>query len=209
VFPFRSWNGADSRIVTYDSRVPRIVEYPEVVAEADRLGLRSLYPNSGAFGFPPAVGAQHAGWIGGEDPSLRPAARELAVLVPPPVEATLSRLAVQTWGELLPGELWLMPKAHWAYELDFGSAAWMPQLLQSNGIAPDELIHRHDGTAVAFTSLEENAFAAIAEGLLTHLLGSDFQLMFPTKPVVCTLHHHKQIWWSSPDAGLIAKLKSL
>jgi hypothetical protein len=187
--------------------VPRIVEYAAVVAEADRLGLRSLYPNSGAFGFPPARNAQHVGWIGGEDSSLRPAARELAMLVPPPVEATLVKLAVKAWHDLLPGEIWLMPKAHWAYELDFGSGAWMPDLLRAGGASPDDLVHRHDGTALGFSPSESVAFATISEALLSHLLGSDFQLMFPTRDVVCTLHHHKQLWWSSPDAELIAALK--
>jgi hypothetical protein len=189
--------------------VPRIVEYPEVVAEAERLGLRSLYPNSGAFGIPPARNPQHVGWIGGEDPSLRPAARELAILVPPPVEATLAKLAAKAWHELLPGEVWLMPKAHWAYELDFGSAAWMPDLLRRGGISPDELVHRHDGTAIGFAADESAAFATIAEGLLAHLLGSDFQLMFPGRDLVCTLHHHKQLWWSAMDAELVEKLRAL
>jgi hypothetical protein len=27
--------------------------------------------------------------------------------------------------------------------------------------------------------------------------------------MVCTLHHHKQVWWSSSDAGLIGKLREM
>jgi hypothetical protein len=189
--------------------VPRIVEYPEVLAQVQQLGLRSLYPNSGAFGFPASAEVQHVGWIGGEDSSLRPAARALAVLVPQPIESNLGRLAALAWRQHLPGDIWLMPKAHWAYELDFGSAAWMPELLRGNGVEPQSLIHRHDGTALAFGADEASPLAAIVEGLLAHLLGSDFQLMFPARQVVCTVHHHKQLWWSSPDAELIRVLREI
>jgi hypothetical protein len=189
--------------------VPRIVEYSAVVAQTERQGLVSLYYNSGAFGFADSVTTHAVGWIASEDPSLRPAARPLTVVVASPPEATLARLATRAWLEMLPGDVWLMPKANWAYELDFGSAAWMPQLLRDNGVDVPAIESRHDGSALAFAPNDSPAFAAIVDGLLTHLLGSDFQLMFPGRDVVCTLHHHKQLWWTSPDETLIARLRAM
>ncbi|MDB5295036.1 MAG: hypothetical protein JWO31_1019 [Phycisphaerales bacterium] len=188
--------------------MPQLIDYPEVCREADGRGYVSLYPNSGAFGHPAGVATASVGWVGGDDPTLRPAARPLAVLVPPPAEATLAGLAVRAWRDLLPGgPVWVLPKAHWAYELDFGSAAWMPDLLRRVGFDPDVLATRHDGTAAAFAEEEHEAFAVLVEGLLTHLLGSDFQLIFPGRDAVCTIHHHKQLWWTSAEPNLVVALR--
>jgi hypothetical protein len=189
--------------------VPRIIDYSAVLTQTDRQGLVSLYYNSGAFGFPESIATHAIGWIAGDDPSLRPAARPLAVTVAPPPEATLARLATAAWLGKLPGDAWLLPKANWAYELDFGSAAWMPKLLRDNRVDVSALESRHDGCALAFAPDESPAFSAIVEGLLTNLLGSDFQLMFPGRDVVCTLHHHKQLWWTSPDESLITRLRAM
>jgi len=187
--------------------MPQIIEYPDVVKQMSQQGLISLYPNSGAFGFPKGVAAHAVGWVGGDDPTIRPEARALTATIAPPIESTLARLADHAWQSLLPGPVWVMPKAHWAYELDFGSSAWMPGLLGSIGVAADQLSPRHDGTAVGFEPHESAGFRAIVEGLLTHLLGSDFQLAFPGHDACCTVHHHKQLWWTSPDERLIGRLR--
>jgi hypothetical protein len=194
--------------------VPRIVDYSAVVAQAAGQGLVSLYPNSGAFGFPADVPTHAVGWVTGDDATLRPAARALAVVAPTPTPAGLAQLAGRAWFELLPGEVWVTPKAHWAYELDFGGPHWMPDLLRRAGVDPDALAGRHDGSAVSFGALEPEeseraAFVAVVDGLLANLLGSDFQLIFPGRDVVCTVHHHKQLWWTSPDVALIARLRGL
>src|SRR4051812_8902332 len=99
---------------------------------------KSLYYNSGAFSFPPAGSekVRIVGWVGPEDSTIRPAARELVVRVPEPYEPNLARLFVRGWQDLLPGRLWAMPMSHWNYELDFGSREWMPALLERVGIDP-------------------------------------------------------------------------
>ena len=38
---------------------------------------------------------------------------------------------------------------------------------------------------------------------------SDFQLSFPGLPAVCTIHHHKQLWWTTVDPSLHALLEKM
>jgi hypothetical protein len=189
--------------------MPRLIDYVDVERVMIGRGFVSLYPNSGAFGFPPEVHAMTVGWIGPGDSSIRPAARALARPVAAPYEPTLAALATRVWRELLPGPIWVQPKAHWAYELMFGSHEWMPALLRTAGVDPDILYPRHDGTAIEFTPGEEPAFEPLICGLLEKLLGSDFLITSPTHPIVCTVHHHKQLWWSTTDAGLLAALEGM
>jgi hypothetical protein len=189
--------------------VPWIVEYAQVVQQMREQGFQSLYFNSGAFGFADGVQTQSVGWIGPEDPSLRPDAVALTRHVPAPYERELAGRVVKAVRELLPGKVWLMPKSHWAYELDFGSRDWMPALLEHVGVDSGLLQKRTNAAAIEFFLHEMEPFAHLVEGLLRMLLGSDFALAFPGRPVVCTLHHHKQVWWTSNDASLIDSLRQL
>lgn len=191
--------------------MPRIIDYPRVVQQLTSQGLVSLYYNSGAFGFAPQTTTQSVGWIGLDDSTIRPAARPLARKVDPPVEQTLARLATQTWLQQLPGRIWVTPKSHWAYELDFGSHLWMPEALRSAGLPAEQvadLSERHDGAALEFLPEESHSFEPFLAALLTNLLGSDFLLSFPDRPVVCTVHHHKQLWWTTSDADHYAGIES-
>ena len=189
--------------------MPRIIDYPSVVSQMTGLGLVSLYFNSGAFGFPTGVDTGAVGWVGTDDPTIRPAARALARPVAPPYEATLAGLAARAWRLHLPGPVWVLPKAHWAYELQFGSHEWMPALLREVGVSPEVLERRHDGTAVEFAPGEEDAFESLVRGLLGRLFGSDFMLAWPGRPVVCTVHHHKQLWWTTTDRALLQSLEAM
>lgn len=189
--------------------MPWIVDYARVLEQMKAQGLRSLYYNSGAFGFPEGTTVNSCGWIGPEDPTLRPAARELSRSVPAPYERSLAELVVRAWRELLPGTVWLMPKSHWAYELDYGSRDWMPALLEHAGIDSGLLQPRTNAAAIEFAPHEIEPFQHVVEGLLRMLLGSDFALAFPGRPVVCTLHHHKQVWWTSSDLAMIAALRAI
>lgn len=189
--------------------MPWIVDYEQVLSQMKGQGLRSLYYNSGAFGFADEAAVHSLGWIGPEDSSLRPAARELAVRVPAPYETTLSDLVVSAWQDDLPGKVWLMPKSHWAYELDFGSRDWMPSLLERAGIDSGLLQSRTNASAIEFSLKELHSFKHVIEGLLRMLLGSDFALGFPGRQVICTIHHHKQVWWQSTDAQFIDALRRM
>lgn len=186
--------------------MPWIVDYSQVLQQMQGQGLRSLYYNSGAFGFAPEAAIQSVGWLGPEDPSLRPEARAIARQVPPPYERELTRRVVRAWQDHLPGSVWLMPKSHWAYELDFGSRDWMPALLEHAEIDAGLLQPRTNAAAIEFALHETEPFSHVAEGLLRMLLGSDFALAFPGHPVTCTLHHHKQVWWTSTEPQLIKSL---
>ena len=189
--------------------MPWIVDYSAVLEQMTGQGMRSLYYNSGGFGFPEGAAVESLGWIGPDDPSLRPEARAMSRTVPAPHEANLARLVVRAWRDLLPGKLWLMPKSHWAYELDFGSRDWMPALLEHAGIDAGLLSPRTNAAAIEFTPQEAAPAAHVIEGLLRMLLGSDFALAFPGRPVACTLHHHKQVWWTTTDPQLITSLQGL
>jgi len=175
-------------------------------------GFVSLYFNSGAFGFPPDAVTQSVGWIGLDDSTIRPAARSLTRKVDPPVEQTLARLGTLTWLGQLPGSIWVTPKSHWAYELDFGSHLWMPEALRSAGLVAEQvadLSERHDGAALEFGPDESEGLQSLLLALLTNLFGSDFLLSFPGRPAVCSVHHHKQLWWTSSNAICYAGIESM
>ena len=189
--------------------MPSIVDYPIVLAEMQRIGLRSLYYNSGAFGFPPDVATTSLGWIGPPDETIRPAARPLVRQVGEPFVPTLAGLLVRARRELLPGDIWVVPKSHWAYELDFGSRAWLPDVLRSIGVDPAELMGRNNAAAVAFGPAEISELTRLTEALLGQLTGSDFAAAWPGHRTVCTLHSHRQLWWTTADAAVAAGLDRL
>jgi hypothetical protein len=147
--------------------------------------------------------------MGPDDPTLRPAALPLVRRVPQPYAANLAAAAVRAWRELLPGPAWLMPKSHWAFELDHANGAWMPELLRRVGIDPAALAGRNDGSAIEFAPADDSPLGAALEELLTKLWGSDFALAWPGRRVVCTVHHHTQLWWTSSDTGFIASLDTI
>ena len=173
------------------------------------LHLQSFYYNSGAFGYDRTTETKSIGWICAEDASLRPEARQLARLLPGPAERTLPELLSRTVAGLLDGTVWLMPKSHWAFELDFGSKAWMPAALTQIGIDARTLEPRTTGDAIAFSPDEIPQFTAFSTHLLTSLMGSDFALASPGRSFVCTLHHHKQVWWTTTDPELLHGLEQL
>jgi len=204
-------NPPPRRIQLLTLSLPRanIIDYADVLERMRADGFESLYHNSGAFGFPGQVSPRHVGWIGPPDPTIRPAATAFTRQIPPPFEQNLAQLATRAWRELVPGPVWVMPKSHWAYELDFGSSRWMPRLLEELGLDPASLHTRHDGTALEFHPQHTDAFSGFLAGLLGNLIGSDFALAFPGRPVVCSVHHHKQLWWSTTDDRVHAALDAI
>ena len=189
--------------------MPRIIDYSLVTEAMGRGGFVSLYHNSGAFGFAEGVTTGSVGWVGPADESIRPAARPLVRHVPPPFERNLAELAAVVWLTHLPGPVWVLPKSHWAYELDFGSRDWMPDVLTAIGIDPSPLALRNDGSAIELEPGERDRFVHLVEALLGRLVGSDFALAFPGRSVMATVHHHKQLWWTSADEQVLAALDRL
>ena len=187
----------------------QVVDYQRVVEAMRAGGFVSLYHNSGAWGFAEGCDTRSVGWVGPPDDSIRPAARPLVRHVPPPFERNLAELAAVAWGQQLHGPVWLMPKSHWAYELDFGSREWMPEALASAGIDPAVLAPRNDGSAVQFEPAERDPFVRLLATLLARLLGSDFALAFPGRTTLCTVHHHKQLWWTTADGHVVETLDRL
>jgi hypothetical protein len=179
--------------------MPWIIDYEVVVEQMRQQRLKCNYYNSGAFGFADPNGVQHIGWIGPEDPTLRPAAREVARPIAPPYEANLAELLTKTWLEHFPGRVWAMPMSHWAYELDYGSRDWLPALIEHIDLDPGLLQGRNNGAAIEFATGEAHHFRHFAQRLLEMLMASDFMLAFIGQPILCTLHHHKQLWWSTTD----------
>lgn len=174
--------------------MPRIIDYEVVLDRMQREGFRCVYFNSGAFEFVDA-NVKTLGWIGPDDPTIREEAKPLLVRVPPPYEANLAEKLVRAWKEILPGEVWVMPLSHWSYELDFGSREWMPAALEEIGIDAKILEPRTNAAAIEFSLEEEVSLKAFAAQLLANLKSSDFALAFPGRSTLCTLHHHKQLWW--------------
>jgi len=200
-------------IAVYDRRalpgrclMPWIIDYEVVVEQMRQQKLKCNYYNSGAFGFADPKGVQHVGWVGPDDPTLRPAAREVARPVAPPYEANLAELLTKTWLEHFPGRVWAMPMSHWAYELDYGSRDWLPALIEHIDLDPGLLQGRNNGAAIEFATGESHHFRHFTQRLLEMLMTSDFMLAFIGKPILCTLHHHKQLWWQTTHPGVSALL---
>jgi len=194
----------------YNPGMPRVIDYAEVLESLNRAGLVSLYHNSGAFGFAEEAPTQSVGWIVRDDSTIRPAARAICRLVSPPTERTLATFAGAIWADRLASEsVWVMPMSHWAYELDFGSYQWLPTVLSEAGIDPIQLIGRHDGAAIEFLRAERPEFEKMIEHLLMHLAQSDFTFVFPGGATVCTVHHHKQLWWTTTDTAISDRLRQL
>jgi hypothetical protein len=189
-----------------DLTVPRVIDYPVVLATLQSAGLNCVYPNSGAFGLPPGCTPHVVGWAHADDPTIRPHARAALRIVP---DGSLPALLNHTWLDDLAGPLWLMPASHWAYELQFGSADWLPPLLSQHGLDPESLRPRTDGSAIEFAATESDSLLAMVQQLFTHLIASDFTVTFPGRPVVALLHHHRQIWWQTSDLAIWKSLDSL
>jgi hypothetical protein len=189
--------------------MPWIIDYATVLERLQAEGLQCNYFNSGAFGFPPEAGAQVRGWIGAPDSTIKPIALELARSVPAPYEQTLAALASKAWQEHLPGNVWVMPGSHWSYELNHGSREWIPGLLERLEVDPGLLSGRVNAAALEFSSEEAGKLQLFLERLLQMLTGSDFFMVFPKRGTVCTLHHHKQLWWTTIDSRVLAGLDLL
>ena len=171
--------------------------------------MRSLYYNSGVFGFPADVPARSLGWIGPPDETIRESAKPLVRQISEPYEANLTDLLVKAWKEILPGRIWVMPASHWAYELDFGSKEWMPALLEGIGVDPGLLQHRTTAAAIEFAPEEFPALSHFTLRLLEMLQASDFAIAFPHRKVVCSIHHHRQLWWTSAEDAVSDALDKL
>jgi hypothetical protein len=102
-----------------------------------------------------------------------------------------------------------MPKSHWAHELLHGSRVWMRPMLQSISIDADVLASRADAAALQFDVHEAQTLQQCVCTLLDRLEGSDFTIAFRAAPVLCTVHHHRQLWWQTIDERAFALLARL
>jgi len=189
--------------------MPTLIDYPLVLHQLQSEGLKCHYYNGGSFGFPAAANPQIRGWLGPPDETIRPEMRLLTRNLNDPYEATLSDWASHAWQQFLPGTVWIMPASHWSFELTHGNQSWLPDLLTSIGIDPGLLIERTNASAIEFLLNEDSLFRTFIQGLLTNLTASDFTLVFPSRKTVCTLHHHKQLWWVTTDQLVVRGLDSL
>jgi hypothetical protein len=183
--------------------VPAIIDYPIVLERMNRQGFRCNYPNSGAFGFPDGADVKIRGWIGPPDPSIRPQLLPATKSFHAPYETNLTAAAAEVWEDFLPGPAWVMPMSHWHFEFHDGSREWMPSLLWEIQLQPKQLEDRADGSAIELMPTESAHFLWLVEALLKNLRVSDFLIAFPGHPLLCTLHHHKQLWWTTTDADLL------
>jgi hypothetical protein len=184
--------------------MPRVIEYSPVLPQLTADGLQCHYFNGGAFGFP--SGGIIRGWVESHDPTIKPQMRDTLRIV---TSADQSKLATQAWLDLLPGVAWIMPGTHWSFELNYGSRTWLPQLLHGIGIDPQVLIGLTNAAALEFTPTEQPLFEITLRGLLQNLTASDFSLAFPARKTVCTIHHHRQLWWTTCDPEVISGLDRL
>ena len=191
--------------------MPRIIDYDIVARRMADAGFVCLYHNSGAFGFARGVQWKMLGWIGPDDPSIRPDARPFIRNVPPPHAANLAGMFIRARARaILGGEAWLMPKSHWHFELHDGHPDLLTALLPEIGIDPAILRPRNDGSAIAFAADEHAPLRLAVERLLGDTRPSDFLLAFPDAGrTLCTVHHHTQLWWQTADAAVADALSTI
>ena len=188
----------------------KIIPYDEILQTLSNKGFKSLYHNSGAFGFQRNVTPYFTGWIGPADSTIRAEAAHFTRSVKPPYAKTLTKLVLKAWQAHFPEPLWAMPRSHWAYELDFGSAKWLPGALRLAGVHEGEFPALAKGEAIEFAPTESDRFEGFLRSLLDNLSGSsDFQLVWPERRVLCTVHHHQQLWWATPDESLTKSLAAM
>jgi hypothetical protein len=187
--------------------MPTIIDYAIVLQRLESAGMKCQYPRGGSFGFP--EGAEVRGWIGPADATIRPEMRAVVRNVKEPFEATLTEWACRAWQQYLPGPVWVMPASHWSFELTHGNQQWLPGVLLKAGVDAGQLIGRTDASAIEFLPSEDGVFRILIEGLLRGLTGSDFTIAFPGRAAICTVHHHKQMWWISTDPQLLAVLDNI
>jgi hypothetical protein len=189
--------------------VPRVIDYVTVGQQMTAAGFACLYHNSGAFGFAGASQVHTRSWIGRPDPTIRPAALAVVRQASQPFEKTMARAARDLWLSGPPGAAWVMPMSHWAFELDSGGKDWMPGLLSRIGVEASVLAGRNTGDAICFDATEGSALEDLVHSLLVSLQASDFMLAMPPRPVLCTIHHHGQLWWQTTDPALLTGLDAL
>jgi hypothetical protein len=63
--------------------------------------------------------------------------------------------------------------------------------------------------AIAFERDEAGLFESLVAQLLSQLKGSDFAIAFPGKNVLCTVHHHQQLWWMTTEPEVIEAAEEL
>jgi hypothetical protein len=189
--------------------MPNIVEYSIVLDRLIKEGYRSLYFNSGAFGFGNGVKTESRGWIGPHDGSIRESARSIVRQTGSPYDVVLSKALIKTWQTKLPGAVWAMPKSHWAYELEFGHRDWLPDVLNQIGVDAKLLAPLNNAAAIEFKPGEEKAFDFFVRELLQRLFSSDFQLVFPGHSTICTIHTRCQLWWTTTKPAVIETLDAL
>jgi hypothetical protein len=186
--------------------MPKIIDYPTVLDRLTKQGLKSLYHNSGAFGFSDGIKTVSRGWIGPEDASIRESARAMVRKISEPYAERMTELMLGLWLECLPGAVWIMPKSHWSYELEFGSRDWLPGGLEQIGIDATSLAPLNHAPAIEFVEREKQQLGFFVQKLLTQLVGSDFQLVFPGHDTICTIHTRTQLWWTTSNLTVANKL---
>ena len=189
--------------------MPWIIDYQMVLEQMRSQKFKCHYYNSGAFGFPDLSMTRTLAWVGPEDPTIKPSARPFIRQVAEPYEETLAAMATKLWLEQLPGRAWVMPMSHWAYELSHGSREWMPALVEGLDVDPGLLQTRNNAAAIEFAPSEPQRFEHFVGRLLMLLNGSDFMIAFPGRSTLCTLHHHKQLWWTTTNEPVIEAVEEM
>lgn len=174
-----------------------------MLAAAEGVGLRCVYPNGAAFA-PRGEAWPTVGWITGDDTTVRPAFRDMTTYVP--VDTLAPKLASVC--RLFETEVWIAPVHHWAAELAHGrddAGGNLGPLLLKHGIDPAPLMHLTQADAVAFD--DATVLRAFCAELFQKMWKSDFTLLVPGVLCVATLHHHRQVWWRFRDETMRARLR--
>jgi hypothetical protein len=178
-----------------------IIPFEQLSQRLAAYGIRPRYSNSGRFDFEPGVQVQRRCLMAGPDASIRASLRPCCADL-----HTAEEVAAATAGhlaELGAAPLYLVPHVHWEHEmLDHCPEVWR-QVLQLAG-QPSDDPGLTGGNAVELEA-RGTPLAAMIRLLLQGLQQAD-ALLLGELPLIVKVHHHRQVWFSSPDTALLPVL---
>jgi hypothetical protein len=173
--------------------MPSRFDYQTLLQTLAGQGIRSVYHHGGAFEFD-SPDVHFRGWLTQPDPTIRPALRDLTRLLPTDkvIDATIHLLTEA--GD----RVCLLPTSHWAHELE--AHAWIEELLASQSFdsTPYRGLNRAEPIIYVLPA-ERDGLRRVLASMLERLSESDFSLVVPGAALLGTVHHHRQVWWRTPD----------
>lgn len=172
-----------------------IIEQARLDERLEPHGIGALYPNTGRYDFMQGSTVHRVGLLAAEDLTIKPSLRAECVLLEG-TDAVAERAAEHLVG-LGVNYYYLLPHVHWEHELaDHHPAVWAGVLAGLGCRVDDPGLTAANAVVVP---ADRERLCEVIAGLLPGLDRAD-ALLLTDAPLLTKLHHHQQVWFSSPDA---------